>query len=172
MEWATADARDVPMGDDWLGRRERQALAALDGERRRAEWRLGRWAAKQLVGSDVEVLPAPDGAPEAWCGETRLPVALSIAHRRGRALAAVAEHAVGCDLEPLRDDRDVVAFVAWEAAAKALRRGLLDAGRPSVRVDDWRFAVQWRGETVGGRWWLDGGWVLAVTAPGDIGVQM
>lgn len=172
MQWATADARDVPAGDEWLGPREREVLAGLDGVRRREEWRLGRWAAKQLLGEGVEVLPGDDRAPLAWRGGERLALAVSVAHRRGRALAAVAEHRVGCDLEPLRDDRDVRPFVAWEAAAKALRRGLLDGERPTVHVDEARFVVEWRGESVSGRMWVDDGWVLAVAAPGEFRVQM
>ncbi|HEX2087258.1 MAG TPA: hypothetical protein VHF89_16365 [Solirubrobacteraceae bacterium] len=164
MRWATASLHDVPAGDGWLGPRERAVLAALDGERRRADWRLGRWAAKRLLRDPgVEILPAADGAPEAWRGDDRLPLAVSIAHRRGRALAASAERAVGCDLEPLREDRDVVPFVAFEAAAKALRRGLLGGARPAVEVGAGSFGVRWPdGARVAGAWWSEAGWAYAV----------
>lgn len=166
VRWVTITAEEVPEGEDWLGPRERRLLAALDGERRRADWRLGRWAAKQLLGADVEVLPAADGAPEAHGVKTHV----SIAHRRGRAIAAIADEPVGCDLEPLRDDRDVVPFVAWEAAAKAHRRALLRGAPPDIQLLGATFVVRWSdGARAHGRWWVEGGWAMAV---GGIGVQM
>ena len=169
VRWVTATAEEVPEGEDWLGPRERRLLAAFDGERRRADWRLGRWTAKLLTGADVEILPAGDGAPEPWRGDERLPLSLSISHRRGRAMAAMDATPVGCDLEPLREDRDVIPSVAWEAAAKALRRGLLDGGRPRLDVRDGAFAARWPdGSGAEGSWWLDEGWAFAVAsaAPG------
>ena len=162
MRWALCSMEDVPPDDAWLGPRERAVLAALDGEQRRAEWRLGRWTAKRLLGGDAEILPAEDGAPTS-----RLPV--SIAHRRGRALAVVGDEgeAVGCDLEPLRAGRDVLDHVAWEAAAKALRRGLLSGERPEVERDGSSFVVVWPdGARVTGTWWVDGGWAMAVGGSG------
>ncbi|HEV2813386.1 MAG TPA: hypothetical protein VGW10_09060 [Solirubrobacteraceae bacterium] len=162
MRWAVADIDDVPAGDGWLGADERAVLATLTGSRRRAEWRLGRWAAKQLLGAGAQTLVAADGAPVA-----DLPV--SISHRRGRALAAVADDgvAVGCDIEPLREDRDVVPFVAWEAAAKALRRPLLGGARPEVEVEARGFTVRWPdGAVARGEWWVDDGWAFAVARAG------
>ena len=170
VEWVMAASGDVPPGDEWLGPRERAVLATLDGERRRAEWRLGRWAAKQLVGDDVEILPAADGAPEPWHRDERVRQCVSIAHRRGRALAAVADHRVGCDLEPLRDDRDVLPFVAWEAAAKALRRPLLEGPRPDLATRGADFVVRWDdGERVSGRTWVADDWALALAWVGTPG---
>ena len=64
---------------------------------------IGGWSAARAGSSD--------GAPEAWRGDERLALSVSISHRRGRAIAAVAGDAVGCDLEPVRADRDVVPFV-------------------------------------------------------------
>ena len=176
VRWVTITAEEVPDGEAWLGPRERRLLASLDGERRRADWRLGRWAGKLVAGADVEILPAADGAPEGWRGEERVPLSLSISHRRGRAMAATDERPVGCDLEPLREDRDVVAFVAREAAVKALRRGLLDAGRPRLDVRDGAFAARWPdGAGARGTCWLDAGWAfavaVAVASPGDRGVE-
>ena len=162
MRWVVCTAGEVPGGDGWLGPRERVALAGLEGPRRIADWRLGRWTAKRLLGEASEILVAADGAPIS-----RLP--LSIAHRRGRALAVVGEEgeAVGCDLEPARPDRDVAPFVAWEAAAKALRRGLLDGERPEVSLHARRFEVAWPdGARAEGSWWAENGWILAVASAG------
>jgi 4'-phosphopantetheinyl transferase len=158
--WLSRSAADVPAGDGWLGPRERAALAALTVARRRADWRLGRWTAKAavaaLLGTDaerVEVVAAPDGAPEAWVDGERAPVSVSLSHRAGRALAAVATApaVVGCDLELVEprsgafvrewlteaeqarvraagaEDGARAANLAWtakEAAAKVRREGL------------------------------------------------
>src|SRR6185436_11614534 len=67
-----------------------------------------RWTAKAAVGARlgaeptrIEILAAADGAPEAWLDGARAPVSVSLSHRAGRALAAVAAApaVVGCDLE-------------------------------------------------------------------------
>jgi 4'-phosphopantetheinyl transferase len=170
--WLTRSLADLPPGDGWLSPREREALAGLTVEKRRRDWLLGRLAAKAAVGSwlgaepkDVEVLAAPDGAPEARLAEEAAGIALSISHRAGRALAAVANApaALGCDLEALEprsgafvrewlapserelleglpeERRALWANLAWtakEAAAKARREGLrLDVRSAAVAVE-------------------------------------
>ena len=98
---------DVPDGDDWLSVDERGVQAGLLVPKRRADWRLGRWTAKAALSaalggepSDVSILAAPDGAPEAFVDGQRLSVSLSISHRAGVGLAAVSREAVvGGDLE-------------------------------------------------------------------------
>jgi 4'-phosphopantetheinyl transferase len=160
--WLTRSHADVPAGDGWLGARERAVLAGLRFEKRRADWRLGRWAAKAALGPDVEVLAAADGAPEAWLGSARLPVSLSLSHRDGVALVAVADApaVVGCDLERLEPrseafvhdwlapseqalagaDRVRLPNLFWtakEAAAKLRREGLrLDVRAAVTRLED------------------------------------
>jgi 4'-phosphopantetheinyl transferase len=151
----------VPTGDAWLGERERTVQATLHVAARRQAWRLGRWTAKAALAAwlgvapaDTEVLAAPDGAPEAWAGDERLPVTLSLSHRAGLALAACAAPGtpLGADAEVIEprspafleewlspDERaalpriapghpaDVGANAVWtakEAAAKARREGL------------------------------------------------
>ena len=104
---------------------------ALRMRRRRRDWRLGRFTAKAAVGAwlsvapeRVEILAAPDGAPEAWVDGERAPVSVSLSHRAGRALAVVA-HApavVGCDLELRRAaQRSVRARVARAGRARPAR---------------------------------------------------
>jgi 4'-phosphopantetheinyl transferase len=176
--WLTRSLADVPDGDDWLGAAERDAGAGLRGKRLE-DWRLGRWTAKAAVATwlgveaaRVEILAAPDGAPEAWVDGRRAAVSISLSHRAGRALAAVAPApaAIGCDLElveprsdafirewltadeqrllaPLRGRaRAVVANLLWtakEAAAKVRREGLrLDVRRAAV--DFGRAGTVWR----------------------------
>jgi 4'-phosphopantetheinyl transferase len=160
LGWLTRSPADVPQGDGWLSPRERAAFGKLGSEKRRNDWRLGRLAAKAAVGAWlgiepalVEVLAAPDGAPEAQIDGKPSGVTLSISHRAGRALAvaAAAPAALGCDLElveprsgafvrewlaqPEREllesvteeRRSLAANLFWtakEAAAKARREGL------------------------------------------------
>jgi 4'-phosphopantetheinyl transferase len=157
--WLTRSLADVPADDGWLGARETEVLAELRFEKRRADWRLGRFTAKAAVANWLSVLPArveivaaPDGAPEAWLDDGRARVALSLSHRAGRALAVVGDPGalLGCDLELIEPRSrafvedwlapaerrlvasagargDLVANLVWtakEAAAKARREGL------------------------------------------------
>lgn len=182
----------VPPGADWLAPEERTRLDGLRAERRRRDWRLGRWAAKAVLATALAdgpsedgaegdprgrpaadgrpsperlaVLAADDGAPEAFLDGTPLPLALSLTHRGGLAVAAVAPGGtlLGCDLELVEprserfvddyltaaeaarvrsvgsdEDRDLLANLTWsakESALKALRVGLTRDTR-SVVVD-------------------------------------
>jgi len=204
--WLTRSQADVPDGDEWLGAAERAVALTLRGKRLQ-DWRLGRWTAKAAVAawlgvpaSRVEILAAADGAPEAWLDGARAPLSVSLSHRAGRALAAVAPApaTVGCDLElvePRSDafirewlspgelagrSRDVAANLIWtakEAASKVRREGLrLDLRRAVVELGDdgtsWRpLLVAW---PEGGRtsgWWLEGdGWVMTIAGSPAPGV--
>ena len=172
--WLTRSLADVPAADEWLGPRERAVLDGLRVEKRRSDWRLGRWAAKEALAAwsgaaldEVEVLAADDGAPEFFVRGERADAALSLSHRRGRALAVVAGAgvAIGCDLEAVEPRSDAfvrtwlapaeresvlaageaggarLANLLWtakEAAAKARREGLrLDVRGAAVSLDGW-----------------------------------
>ncbi len=113
--WLSQRLDDVPAGDAWLGPHERRVLAGLHLDRRRSDWRLGRWTAKaalsrrfRIAGERFEILAAADGAPEAWLDGERRGWSLSISHRGGRALASVAAppSIVGCDLELIEPRSD------------------------------------------------------------------
>ncbi len=162
--WVTADLAEVPDHDDWLGPRERAVLAGLRFAPRRASWRLGRYAAKRLLG-DVEILASPEGPPRAWRGDAPVRVSLSISHRAGIGLCAAADGdvALGCDVELIEPRSaafladyltaperaavsaasapDVMANLIWsakESALKALHTGLRrDARDLEVLVADW-----------------------------------
>ena len=170
--WLTASAADVPLDDDWLSPAERDVLAGLGVPKRRTDWRLGRWAAKHAIARSnrvpmdlVEILAAADGAPEAWLGGARLGASVSLSHRGGRAMAAVAAGpaVIGCDLELVEPrspafvrqwlpaseqallapldaaERACLANLLWcarEAAAKVRRAGLrLDVRRARADLD-------------------------------------
>jgi 4'-phosphopantetheinyl transferase len=171
--WLTSSLADVPAGDAWLSPRERAVCAGLRIEKRRADWRLGRWTAKLAVaarlGVDperVEILAAADGAPEAWLDGERSSLSVSISHRDGQALVAVADApaVVGCDLERLEPRSDAfvrewlteaeqtrieplaaparhraanLLWTAKEAAAKVRREGLrLDVRKADVELGE------------------------------------
>jgi 4'-phosphopantetheinyl transferase len=108
--WLEQVEADVPPNDDWLTDREAACLARLRFAKRRADWRLGRWTAKCAVSeylnlarqpAGVEIFAAPSGAPEVFLGSQPAEVAISLSHRAGRAVCAVAPGgtALGCDLE-------------------------------------------------------------------------
>lgn len=88
---------------------ERVRAASMHVPRRRAEFLLGRWAAKCLIasvldcapGPALEVRAAPSGQPLAFLDGTPLRLSISISHRHGLALAALDESgsALGADLE-------------------------------------------------------------------------
>ena len=82
--------------------------------------------------SRIEVLAAPDGAPEPWLDGDRLPIALSITHRGDRAACAALRaissritEPLGCDLERVepRTDRFVCDFFDADEAARVFAAG-------------------------------------------------
>jgi 4'-phosphopantetheinyl transferase len=108
LGWLTRGLGDVPRHDRWLSEQEREVLSTLRVSKRRADWRLGRWAGKAAVAAwrgvaleSVAIAAAEDGAPEALIHDRPADLALSLSHRAGRALATVADgaRALGCDLE-------------------------------------------------------------------------
>lgn len=119
--WLEQTAAGVPAEDDWLGPGEKETLSRLRFARRRADWRLGRWTAKQAVCAclnakyslpDIEIRAAASGAPEVFIRQQPAGVAISLSHRSGTAACAVAPlgTAIGCDLELVEERSD--GFVA------------------------------------------------------------
>ena len=136
--WLTRSQADVPAGEAWLGPHERTALAAMRFEKRRDDWRLGRLTAKAAVAARLDVKPgrveivaAPGGAPEARVDGVAAPVALSLSHRAGRALAVVGAPGteLGCDLE-LVEPRSAAFVADWLAPAE---RALVAERMPADR---------------------------------------
>lgn len=100
---AFATDEDVPSHDEWLSHRERDVLGKLRVEKRRRDWRLGRWvarvaAARLVTLENVDVLAAQDGAPEI---PNHPDIKLSLSHSHGLGMAAVtrAHSTIGCDVE-------------------------------------------------------------------------
>jgi 4'-phosphopantetheinyl transferase len=106
--WLLRRVTDLPSSHGWLGPNERDYLDSLEVSRRRTDWLLGRWVARQAVvaaaavqdARQLEIVKADDGAPEVTVAGVRAPVSLSLSHRSGHALCGlVTSGRIGCDLE-------------------------------------------------------------------------
>lgn len=122
--WLEQTEADVPLDNHWLSPDEFDRLTVMRIPKRRADWRLGRWTAKQAVASflnlrvdlpalaTVEIRAASSGAPEVFLHDQPAPVTISLSHSSGIALCTIAAAGAnfGCDLEKIepRDD----AFIA------------------------------------------------------------
>ena len=111
--WLCQSQQDLPADNHWMAVVERERFSEFRFEKRRSDWRLGRWTAKRAIAAylGIDALDATlariviannaDGAPQAnysgeWDGS-----AISLSHSHGVALCAVAAATVelGCDLE-------------------------------------------------------------------------
>ena len=176
--WLEQTEANLPTGNDWLSHSEAARLNSIRFAKRGADWRLGRWTAKLALAAyrnlpadpqtlrDIEILPASSGAPEVFFENQPAAVIISLSHRDGIAVCAVAHSGVvlGCDLEvvePRTDgfvsdyfteteqrlvarasaaDRPELLALLWsgkESALKALREGLrLDTRSAEVALDE------------------------------------
>ncbi len=122
--WLEQTEAAVPANLEWLSVGEAAYLNALRVPKRRADWRLGRWTAKCALSlylripgdlqslADIEIRQAASGAPEAFVASEPAGASISLSHRNGTALCAIAPFgaALGCDLELIEPRSD--AFVA------------------------------------------------------------
>lgn len=163
--WLEQRQEDPPEKNDWLGPAELSVLSRLVFLKRRAEWRLGRWTAKCAfalichiprtsdVLTQIEVRSATSGIPEIFILNQPAPVTISISHRSGAAICAIAaaKTRLGCDVEMIEPrtnafledyftpseqfllaqasphDRPRLATLLWsakESALKAMQLGL------------------------------------------------
>ncbi len=113
--WLAQCSAQTPADDNWLAPAERAALARLTLPKRRTDWRLGRWTAKNLLTSvyhlygnsvpltEIEIHAANDGAPEVYVAGKPAPTRISISHSHGQAFCLMSEQAIalGCDLEKI-----------------------------------------------------------------------
>ena len=108
IRWMLLRASALPAGDDWLSANERKVLAGLKFAKRRSDWRLGRFVAKQALASftgidrldRVEIIADENGAPDPFIDGQAIKSSISISHREDAGACAIAPDArVGCDLE-------------------------------------------------------------------------
>jgi len=111
--WLEQSAADVLADDSWLRPMEREVQERFRFCKRRDEWRLGRWTAKSSVAAylgmprapqelcRIEIRSRSSGAPFAVVQGKGAPIVISLTHRAGKAMCAVASsgEAIGCDLE-------------------------------------------------------------------------
>jgi 4'-phosphopantetheinyl transferase len=140
--WLEQTKEDLPKNNDWLSASELAVLQGLNVPKRRADWRLGRWTAKNALAvylnlphspatlQRIEIRPAPSGAPEAFCEDDPAPVTISLSHSNDNAMCAVAPGKVklGCDLELAepRSDAFIADYFTREEQA-------LNASQPSAK---------------------------------------
>jgi 4'-phosphopantetheinyl transferase len=122
--WLQQSVADLPEQNDWLSTSDMARLNGMRFEKRRADWRLGRWTAKRALAvylnlpadhqalAEIEIRPALSGAPEVFLANKPADVTISLSHRAGIANCAIAVSgaALGCDLEIVEPRSD--AFVA------------------------------------------------------------
>ena len=113
IHWLEQHEADLPDENDWLSASELIRLGTLRFPKRRADWLLGRWTAKLAVSAYlgrstsqealrvVEIHPAESGAPLVFLASEPARISISISHRDGLAMCAVAapNTRLGCDLE-------------------------------------------------------------------------
>jgi 4'-phosphopantetheinyl transferase len=152
--WLEQSRADVPAHNGWLSANEVVCLNAMRFAKRRADWLLGRWAAKHALSiyldvplrlqvfKKMELRPAPSGAPEAYFDDQPAAVTISLSHRAGIAACAVAMAGVelGCDLEMVEPRSD--AFVADFFTVE--EQGLIARGSPGDRARS--LALLWSGK--------------------------
>jgi 4'-phosphopantetheinyl transferase len=110
--WITRTLEQVPPNNDWLSEAEQQVLAGFRFQKRRNDWLLGRWTAKQAIlarrltldfpPQSIEIrAEAATSAPKAFISGKPSGGVISISHSRNRCLCAVCGAAIelGVDLE-------------------------------------------------------------------------
>ncbi len=186
LHWHAQGEQHVPAALDWLSPLEAQRAAGMRFAKRRNDFLVSRWTAKQAlamalgpdadVPHEVEVRPAPTGAPLVFVRQERAHCSVSLTDRAGWAVCLVGPpgHWVGCDLELVEErtpafvadwftpperalvaaagaQDDLVANLVWsakESALKVLQTGLRrDTRTVEVTLHDAR-AGEWRALSV------------------------
>lgn len=152
--WLLQSGADVPSDLDWLSREEREVCDTLRFAKRRDDWLLGRWTAKQAarrhlaIDADdlrrLEIRAATSGAPEVFVDGANAPAEISLTHCEGRACCALTPRpreqprlALGCDLEHVAPRS--AAFLAdyFTDEETALIRAATPAARAEVATLLW-----------------------------------
>lgn len=185
----------VPDGQAWLGADERQRVSGFSHPGRRAQYLAGHWLARCLLASMEGGDPlawslhrSDTGAPLAFFRGRRSALHVSLSHTRDQVACAVAEVAVGIDIEQPRRERDYLALAeslydrtfhselrACDAAQRRtafFRRWTLDEARAKSTGEGLRMhALRKHGwvptqepSACGWTWDLEDGWLALVLA--------
>ena len=147
VAWHSQGMTDVPPGDGWLSSREAAWVARMRFEKRRSEFRMGRWTAKNAIALflersrtpedllAIEIDRALDGAPAPMVSGRPAPVSISMTDRADQAVCVVSRPALGLgvDLELVEPRTD--AFVAdyLTEAEQHFVGGAADRGEHGLR---------------------------------------
>ncbi len=164
MWWHSLGEHDLPEGRAWLSPRESDVESALRYTKRRNEWLLARWTAKQTVAHLLGVPPDSDslagieirtvlhgpaqGAPEVFVDGARATVAVSLTDRAGWAVCTAGDQgAIGCDLELVEPrsewfvqdfltvaEQALVAEPPWDAPADVVANLIWSAKESALKV--------------------------------------
>lgn len=126
LRWHSLGERSVPEALDWLAAGEIGRVSAMRFTKRRSEWLLARWTAKQTLGAELGIADGPaslarieirtiiggeaQGAPEVFVDGLRYEIGVSLTDRADWAVCVIgAVDELGCDLELVeaRSDRFV-----------------------------------------------------------------
>jgi 4'-phosphopantetheinyl transferase len=151
VEWIEQTEADVPRETEWLSANEARQLNDMRFPKRRDDWRLGRWTAKQALAlyldipddfqslAHIEIRPAASGAPKVFLNNAPAGVSISLSHRSGRAVCAVtqSEVALGCDLEKIEPRSDAFVRDYFTADEQKIIAGSLPADRSRLAALLW-----------------------------------
>ncbi len=124
LRWLSQGMADVPPDDSWLSPREAAWVARMRFPKRRSEFRLGRWTAKNALAlalgrgrsaeelCTIEIDRAGDGAPAPLVDGRPAAAYITMTDRADQAVCVVGPPgpALGCDLELVEPRTD--AFLA------------------------------------------------------------
>jgi 4'-phosphopantetheinyl transferase len=116
LSWHSLGATSLPDSTDWLAAGEADRVAAMQFTKRRGEWLLARWTAKQALAAELGLAQDPaslagieirtiiggeaQGAPEVFVNGVRCEIGISLTDRADWAVCVVgAVDELGCDLE-------------------------------------------------------------------------
>jgi len=113
LRWLSQGMPDVPLDDAWLSPREAAWVARMRFPKRRSEFRLGRWTAKNALAlylgrdrsgaalREIEIDRAADGAPIPLVDGRAPDAYVTMTDRADQAVCLVGPpgRALGCDLE-------------------------------------------------------------------------
>jgi 4'-phosphopantetheinyl transferase len=140
--WLEQTSADVPVDHNWLSAGEILRLNGMQFRKRRTDWQLGRWTAKNAVAShlwrfgperslaEIEILSAPSGAPGILCANQPMEMMISLSHRDNVAVCALSSSvtSLGCDLETIEPHSD--GFIRDYFTVEE-RRSIVDTGAPA-----------------------------------------
>ena len=152
--WLEQTEAHLPTVDDWLSPNEQALLNAIRFAKRRSDWRLGRWTAKNALAlyflylklpadpqvlASIEIRSASTGAPEAYFGNQPAAATISLSHRAGIAACAVTMPGVelGCDLEMVEPRSDVFVADYFTTAEQSFIAQACVADRPRLLAMLW-----------------------------------